>query len=104
MLELSPPRAVEFTWGADRIRIELHADGVGTVLTLTDTFAEHGKAARDGAGWRECLDRLASALDGVPPAGWGDRWRAVHPDYVMSFGPEGSSIGPPPEWQASTGG
>jgi len=104
MLDFRPPRAMEFTWGADRMRIELHPDGAGTVLTLTDTFAQHGKAARDGAGWHECLDRLTSALDGVPPAAWGERWRAVHPDHVAHFGPGGSSIGTPPGWAASPGG
>ena len=60
MLVFDPPEVMEFTWGADRLRIELRADGAGTVLTLTDTFDELGKAARDGAGWHECLDRLVS--------------------------------------------
>ena len=96
MREFRPPWAIEFTWGADRIRIELHPDRSGTVLTLTDTFAEQGTAARDGGGWHECLDRLTSTLDGVPPAAWGERWRAVHPDDVARFGPDASSIGPPP--------
>ena len=50
MLVFDPPEIIEFTWGADRLRIELRADGAGTLLTLTDTFDELGKAARDGAG------------------------------------------------------
>lgn len=48
MLVFDPPEVVEFTWGADRLRIELQADGAGTLLTLTDTFDDLGKAARDG--------------------------------------------------------
>ncbi len=44
-----------------RTRIELQADGAGTLLTLTDTFDDLGKAARDGAGWHECLDRGCSS-------------------------------------------
>ena len=61
---------MEFTWGTDRLRIELRADGAGTLLTLTDTFDELGKAARDGAGWHECLDRLVSELDGTHNGPW----------------------------------
>src|SRR5215470_16023824 len=78
------------------LRFELRADGAGTVLTLTDTFGELGKAARDGAGWHECLERLAADLDGSPPRPWGDRWREVHPRYVTHLGPDASVIGPPP--------
>src|SRR5271163_5329354 len=38
MLVFDPPSVLEFTWGADLLRIELEADGPGTLLTLTDTF------------------------------------------------------------------
>ena len=75
MLVFDPPSVMEFTWGPDLLRIELEADGAGTLLTLTDTFDDVGKAARDAAGWHECLDRLVSDLDGATPAAWGDRWR-----------------------------
>ena len=67
MLVFDPPSVMEFTWGTDLLRIELAADGAGTVLTLTDTFDDVGKAARDAAGWHECLDLLVSDLDGTPP-------------------------------------
>jgi uncharacterized protein YndB with AHSA1/START domain len=105
MRVFDPPEVMEFTWGADLLRIELRADGTGTVLTLTDTFGELGKAARDGAGWHECLERLAADLDGSPPRPWGERWREVHPRYVTHLGPDASTIGPPPgaEPPAATG-
>jgi uncharacterized protein YndB with AHSA1/START domain len=96
MLVFDPPEVMEFTWGTDRLRIELRADGAGTVLTLTDTFGELGKAARDAAGWHECLDRLGADLDGAPPRPWGERWREVHPRYVTHLGPDAAKIGPPP--------
>jgi len=96
MRVFDPPEVMEFAWGTDLLRIELRADGAGTVLTLTDTFGELGKAARDGAGWHECLERLAADLDGRPPRPWGDRWREVHPRYVTHLGPDASVIGPPP--------
>ena len=99
MLVFEPPSVMEFIWGTDQLRIELHADGEQTVLILTDTFDDLGKAARDAAGWHECLDRLASDLDGTPPPGWGDRWREVHPVYTERFGPAAATIGPPPGWE-----
>jgi hypothetical protein len=86
---------LELTWGTDVLRIELAPDGDGTRLTLTDTFGELGKAARDGAGWHECLDRLEAALDDADPAASGDGWQRVHPAYVERFGPAASTIGPP---------
>jgi hypothetical protein len=90
---------MEFTWGPDRLCIELQADGAGTLLTLTDTFDDQGKAARDAAGWHECLDRLAGELDGTPPPAWGDRWRQVHPVYAERLGPAAAAIGPPAGWE-----
>ena len=33
MLVFDPPETLEFTWGADLLRIELRADGAGTLLT-----------------------------------------------------------------------
>jgi hypothetical protein len=96
MLVFDPPSIMEFTWGTDLLRIELAADGPGTLLTLTDTFDDVGKAARDAAGWHECLDLLVSDLDGTAPPPQGQTWRQVHPVYVTALGPEASTIGPPP--------
>ena len=90
-----PPRLLELRWGTDVVRIELAAEGAGTRLTLQDTFAEHGKAARDGAGWHECLARLAADLDGAPVGEWGSVWSALHPRYVAHLGPDAATIGPP---------
>ncbi len=95
MLVFDPPEVVEFTWGTDLLRIELRQDGPGTLLTLTDTFDDVGKAARDAAGWHECLDRLVSDLDGTAQPPKGERWRQIHPVYVAELGPEASTIGPP---------
>jgi uncharacterized protein YndB with AHSA1/START domain len=91
-----PPRFVEFSWGTDVLRLEVDPDGDGTLLTLTDTFAELGKAARDAAGWHICLDALAGSLAGQPPtAPPRERWQAAHSAYVEHFGPEAATIGPP---------
>jgi uncharacterized protein YndB with AHSA1/START domain len=99
MLVFDPPSVMAFTWGTDLIRIELEPAGAGTTLTLTDTFDEVGKAARDAAGWHECLDLLASDLDGTPRQAWGQTWRRVHPAYVTALGPDAATIGPPAGWE-----
>ena len=96
MRVFDPPSVIEFTWGGDRLRIELTPKGNSTLLTLTDAFDDLGKAARDAAGWHECLDRLEGALAGEPPMEWGARWRLVHPRYVRHLGPDAATIGPPP--------
>jgi hypothetical protein len=96
MLAYEPESVMELGWGPDVLRMELSHVNEGTELTLLHTFAERGKAARDGAGWHVCLDALTAALDGDTAsrermAAWGE----VHPHYVESFGPEAASVGPP---------
>jgi uncharacterized protein YndB with AHSA1/START domain len=96
MLSFEPPAIMEVRWADDILRFELEPDGPGCILHLTVTFPEYGKAARDGAGWHVCLDRLALVCAGTelpwqPP----DRWREVHPGYVRRLGPAASAIGPP---------
>jgi hypothetical protein len=95
MRVFDPPSVIEFTWGPDLLRIELQADGEGTLLTLTDTFDELGKAARDAAGWHECLNRLVGDLDGESLSGWGTNWHQLNKIYQERFGPEASVLGPP---------
>jgi uncharacterized protein YndB with AHSA1/START domain len=100
MLEFDPPSVMELRWGDDTLRFELRDDGDHTVLDLTVTFPEYGKAARDGAGWHVCLEYLTQVVAGTrAPEREDDLWRAVHPDYVDRFGPDASSIGPPKEWE-----
>jgi uncharacterized protein YndB with AHSA1/START domain len=95
MVMFEPPKVLELLWGEDALRIELQPDGDGTVMTFVDTLQELGKAARDGAGWHECLARLVAHLDGTPRPPDGEVWNAVHPKYQEQFGPDASTIGPP---------
>jgi uncharacterized protein YndB with AHSA1/START domain len=102
MLEFDPPSVMELRWADDVLRFELAPapDGDGCVLELTVTFPEHGKAARDAAGWHVCLDQLGHVVDDrAQPWDPPDRWRTVHPAYVQRLGPEASVIGPPVEWE-----
>jgi uncharacterized protein YndB with AHSA1/START domain len=97
MVAFDAPRALELEWGGgERLRLEVRADGDGSVLLLLNTFAEPGKAARDAAGWHACLDALAERLDGAPaPEAPDDRWARLHAAYRERFGPDASTIGPP---------
>jgi uncharacterized protein YndB with AHSA1/START domain len=96
MLVYEPPTLMELRWGPDILRLELRPVDGGTELTLLDTLAEHGKAARDGAGWHVCLDSLQAHLAGGPnPRAAMDGWREVQSRYVAQFGPEAATIGPP---------
>ena len=90
---VDPPSLLEFMWGEDKLTLTLEPADGGTVLTLVDTIAELGKAARDAAGWHDKLDVLVAHLDGVEPPK--DRWKDVQPEYETRFGPEASVIGPP---------
>jgi uncharacterized protein YndB with AHSA1/START domain len=104
MVAFDPPKVMELAWGTDHLRFELQPDGDGTVLTLTDTFDERGKAARDAAGWHACLDLLAFELNGQkPPFSSPERWKQVHGTYVERLGPEASTIGPPMDWEDANG-
>ncbi len=102
MLVYEPPQLLEMRWGDDVLRFELEPREHGCVLTLLDTFAELGKAARDGAGWHVCLDALGRSLADEPsPSTTVVAWRDLHPGYVAEFGPEASTIGPPPGHDAA---
>jgi uncharacterized protein YndB with AHSA1/START domain len=97
MLTYDPPELLEFTWGSDRYRIELRPEGDGTVLTFVNTFSELGKAARDAAGWDVCLETLALHLDGEKPDGDEEgHWKTAQARYAERFGPDATTIGPPP--------
>ena len=104
MLAVEPPSRLELRWGDDVLRFELAPDGLGTVLTLTVTFPEYAKAARDGAGWHVCLEQLRYIACGEElPFTPSDRWRVVHPRYVARLGPAASALGPPAEWERAHG-
>jgi uncharacterized protein YndB with AHSA1/START domain len=96
MLAFVPPSLLELRWAHDILRFELEPDRAGCILRLSVTFPEHGKAARDAAGWHVCLERVAALCDGTEPPGEPPaRWPVVHRAYVERLGPEASVIGPP---------
>jgi len=90
VLAVDEPRLLSYTWGEDEIlRFELYPSGDGTRLVLTDQL-QVGWAARNAAGWEDCLDRLA----GLPPdpGAWQRRFDAYSAAFEPQIGPQ---EGPP---------
>jgi len=94
VIDAQEPHRLVLRWGPDVLRFELTEIPAGTALTMTVELSELGRAARDTAGWHECLDKLAKEFGESDAATWAD----LHPIYVARFGPEASTIGPPQEY------
>ncbi len=94
VLAVDEPKLLSFTWGdQETLRFELYPEGGGTRLVLIDQL-EASWAARNAAGWADCLDRLA----GLPadPGAWRRRFTA----YSTAFEPEiGPQEGPPADFK-----
>ena len=58
VLEVQEPVRLAFTWGNETLRFESTPIDGGTLLVLIDELPA-AIAARNGAGWETCLDRLA---------------------------------------------
>ena len=85
VLEVDEPHVLAFTWGEDKLRFELSAEGDGTRLVLIDELPPDA-AARNAAGWERCLDRLA----GLEPApdGWQQRFEHYTAAFEPTLGPQ----------------
>jgi uncharacterized protein YndB with AHSA1/START domain len=89
VLELDAPHVLAYTWGPETLRFELLDDDGGTRLVLTDEL-DSSSAARNAAGWDDCLDLLAG---GVTDKG---AWRPRFDRYAARFEPLiGPQDGPP---------
>jgi uncharacterized protein YndB with AHSA1/START domain len=90
--EFDPPRLLAFYWGDDHLRFELEPVADACVLRLTVLLDEREKAARDGAGWHVCLDRLEARLAGRPEVTEGENWRGLYEEYQRRGVPAGAPI------------
>ena len=83
--EVDAPHRFAFTWGSDVLSFELHPTEGGDACRLSFTVALDAaeKAARDGAGWEECLDGLALTVAGEVPRRTSDRerWQRYYEEY-----------------------
>jgi uncharacterized protein YndB with AHSA1/START domain len=80
VLEVDEPNVLAFTWGEDTLRFELSPEDDGTRLVLIDELPADS-AARNAAGWENCLDRLA----GLEPAA--NAWQSRFERYTAAFEP-----------------
>lgn len=89
VLEVVEPSRLAFTWGEDTLRFELSEVNGGTLLVLFNELSASG-AARNAAGWDDCLDRLVGLTVSS------DAWRTHFAHYRQAFEPMlGSQEGPP---------
>ena len=82
--EVSEPHRLAFSWGDDLLSFDLEPtpEGDGCRLSFTVALDAAGKAARDGAGWEECLDGLGDTLGGrTPRRSDPTRWAGYYEAY-----------------------
>src|ERR1700757_3220080 len=86
VLAVDEQKLLSYPWGDDEVlRFELLPEGTGTRLVLSDQL-QASWAARNAAGWDDCLDRLAG-LPGGDEAG--------APRLAVYSSPFAPGIGPP---------
>ena len=108
VIAYEPPRLLAYSWGEDELRWELAPRADGTLLTLTHTFEDRFKAARDAAGWEQCLIALGDVLSGArDPAPTGERailgdWEELNRVYQDRFAIPAEQATPPPNQVAAT--
>ncbi|HEY6524057.1 MAG TPA: hypothetical protein VIY10_09835, partial [Solirubrobacteraceae bacterium] len=81
----SPPRRLSFTWGDDVLTFELEERDAGAAcrLAFSVVLDSADKAARDSAGWDDCLDLLDRVVAGETPKRpfKPESWRARYDEY-----------------------
>ncbi len=93
VLVFDPPTLLAYRWGEEILRFELTPEDGGTRLLLFDELPPEG-AARNAAGWEDCLDRLAGMTDEREP------WQRRFERYSAAFAPViGPQSGPPPGYK-----
>jgi uncharacterized protein YndB with AHSA1/START domain len=85
VIDVQPRRRLVFSWGDDELTFELEPADGGSACRLSFSVAldSADKAARDAAGWDQCLDMLAEVAAGAQPRrpAPAEAWRAYYDDY-----------------------
>lgn len=89
VLDAEEGSRLSFRWGDEILRFELSEVGSDTLLVLVDELSP-SHAARNAAGWEDCLDRLMGRA--VAPHTWRERFAQYQRDFEPILGPQ---EGPP---------
>ena len=94
--EVSPPHRLVFTWGDDVLAFELEArdGGAACRLSFSVVLDSADKAARDAAGWDDCLDMLDVVVSGETPERprKSGSWQARYDEYTRQGFPASAAI------------
>jgi hypothetical protein len=85
VIDVEPSRRLVFSWGEDELTFELGPceDESECRLSLSVALDSADKAARDAAGWDQCLDMLHEVAGGRSPRRPAptEAWRAYYDVY-----------------------
>jgi uncharacterized protein YndB with AHSA1/START domain len=94
--EVLAPRRLSFTWGDDVLTFELSERDRGAAcrLAFSVVLDSADKAARDAAGWDDCLDMLDTVVSGETPArrSQPESWQARYDEYKRRGFPATAAI------------
>jgi uncharacterized protein YndB with AHSA1/START domain len=94
--EVNPPRRLTFTWGEDVLTFELEErdGGAACRLAFSVVLDSADKAARDAAGWDDCLDMLDAVVSGETPQRprQSESWQARYDEYKRQGFPATAEI------------
>jgi uncharacterized protein YndB with AHSA1/START domain len=83
--EVSAPTRLVFSWGEDVLTFDLEErdGGAGCRLAFSVVLDSAEKAARDAAGWDDCLDMLDDVVSGEGPqrSPKARRWEERYAEY-----------------------
>ncbi|RED56030.1 SRPBCC family protein [Cohnella lupini] len=90
ILELSMNSVLEYTWGEDRVRFEIHKEQEGCRLILIEKIARiTSHTPKDLAGWHVCLMVIEALLDGKA-IDRDEEWPLWHERYIRLIESEAS--------------
>ncbi|WP_028594630.1 SRPBCC family protein [Paenibacillus assamensis] len=81
--DLKTHSVLEYTWGEDRVRFELHPTPNGCELVLLETIrtiTDH--TPKDLAGWHVCLNVIHALLDGRVIESRTNEWKIWYEKYI----------------------
>lgn len=82
ILELKMYSVLEYTWGEDIVRFELHPESDGCRLLLIEKITSiTNHTSKDLAGWHVCLEVIRALLDGTTIESREDEWKTWYQKY-----------------------